>query len=1015
MTMSDFRLHCYRLLQQYPLVKFRRTIAKDHYELRVLLIGSCKHMETIFREILVNGQLLDTDLYLTVMAKNAVTQAKALLSKATEIKNYVRVSCDGKELNVPGAGPIYADIKYLSFGKDEFASEQFLRNVSEEKDAGCHYVVVSTGNSVRNRNCAEALSSVFETGDVISYVQNKKPEESIAADADIFVFGYGKKAACPERLEDIAYNLHYSYMKASNDRASNKRIRETFAEPYNYISNLEAAIHIQEKLECCGIDTSDNYAAAERFAKLMEEEPIVVNRLAALEHRRWMTEKMVNGFVMVPDLRKIYNGPNVTTHNSSEKWHVCLVPCDETSEITPGDWKSDTVNPQLDPLDQISLRIHRKCGEIVDANRELIEEQIAVIKDTAERLFRDNGTVLRAMRSLDLAVSQMLQGKKSAMPIYEGNLQTLLKEISMPDVPTSSYLHQSLTALNDALAPLKEYISCKDYKNQDRILVRQIPFALTHKKQLNLIKLLAQNETDSVFSTCRLEPNLSAFVSVVATHDDYLRVREQISNISRFLQMSYPSIAREYHIILKNDLMAEHFEKIIAIEPESIKIYAVDRIDYNAVSRELADIAKRLHANYIDVTNGSSMLMTCASCAGVPLIACESGRLVDIKNAPEIRYPVPEKVITVKEMFNLSGAVLVEDSDSSVLSDLSGRYKELFEISKNASDWNDFCQYVATYYKNNSKREEDLPELVPGAKRVNKKISLHTDVAAAMTPVFEKLAEHNYIYNLIQTRVMAGQRTVSFEIAGKKTGENVRRILHQCIIAYTPTMTYKVTFSGQKPTITCADLSVRDMYLPEDKREEYKQTLRRLANNNLLIDCVFDSDQQKCSFQFASKDILDVIQLSGKVLEYYIYYSALLDAHFDDVEMGWHFQHSSAEGSAANELDIICTRGISSLFISAKNVSPNNNLKYYIYEISLLSDRFGINAKPVLAMPKVNQFEISAATGEKEFSKEVKAAYTRGVYLLGKECFEDGALGEVLDRIAVGRDDWCDFLKESSV
>ncbi len=37
------------------------------------------------------------------------------------------------------------------------------------------------------------------------------------------------------------------------------------------------------------------------------------------------------------------------------------------------------------------------------------------------------------------------------------------------------------------------------------------------------------------------------------------------------------------------------------------------------------------------------------------------------------------------------------------------------------------------------------------------------------------------------------------------------------------------------------------------------------------------------------------------------------------------------------------------------------------------------------------------------------------VLLLGKECFKGDVLGEVLDRIADGREDWCDFLKVQSI
>ena len=84
--MSDFRLHCYRLLQQYPPVKYRRAVSDDHYELRILLIGSGRRVDTVFREILVNGQLLNTDLYLTVLTKDAAKAADTLLAKSARIK-----------------------------------------------------------------------------------------------------------------------------------------------------------------------------------------------------------------------------------------------------------------------------------------------------------------------------------------------------------------------------------------------------------------------------------------------------------------------------------------------------------------------------------------------------------------------------------------------------------------------------------------------------------------------------------------------------------------------------------------------------------------------------------------------------------------------------------------------------------------------------------------------------------------------------------------------------------------
>ena len=753
----------------------------------------------------------------------------------------------------------------------------------------------------------------------------------------------------------------------------------------------------------------------------MDDNPSIVNRLAALEHRRWMIEKILKGFIQVPTLDLIYSGSDITTHDSSNKWHVCLVPCNETSQITLSDWKSPAKNhPELDPLDQLSLKLHVKCGQISNNNREIIEESLSLIRSSAERIFHGQDQILSCMYSMELAISQMWQNKRSALAIYEGNFHTLFKEASSVNSSSAFHLQQSLSALNDALAPLKEYISFKDYKEQDRLLIRQIPFALTHKKQPVLLKLLAEKETDCLYTTCQLEPHCSVFAGIIASHNDYLNLKETIPNIHKFLNQYYPAVSQEYHMILSDKLAENHADKLKEIAPESIHLHMVNEICYASVSQVLQNIAQSVCADYIDVTNGNPLLMMCANTVGVPIIAHKSDSMVNILNAPEITYPIPKKVITVKEMFELSGSVLMEESDSSILSDLSGQYKKLYNISKNTSNWDAFCKYIAVFYKNQKNNTAALPVLNSSDKLSTKTITLNTDIAASLIPVFDKLTKHGYISCLTETSNLSNQRSISFKIAGDVNGDIVLNKIHQCVTYYTPTTSYKVSFKDQQPMISCSNLLIRDLNLPKDKKAEYRQILDGLASNNLLIDYAVDNSKQndpRFSFQFASKDILSVIQCSGKVLEYYIYYSALLDAHFDDVEMGWHFRHTAAENSADNELDIICTRGISSLFISAKNVSQKkitedaNYLKYVIYEISLLADRFGINAKPALAMPEIDQFQFNDQKQQWEFSKEVKSAYSRGVYLLGKECFKSDVLGEVLDRIADGQEDWCDFLK----
>lgn len=117
--------------------------------------------------------------------------------------------------------------------------------------------------------------------------------------------------------------------------------------------------------------------------------------------------------------------------------------------------------------------------------------------------------------------------------------------------------------------------------------------------------------------------------------------------------------------------------------------------------------------------------------------------------------------------------------------------------------------------------------------------------------------------------------------------------------------------------------------------------------------------------------------------------------------MGWQFNHSNQDDTANNELDVVCTQGAASLFISAKHRSlshfdNSDFLNQICYEVSLLAaDRFGVNAIPVLAAPLVPMFE--GDTGIP--SKYMKQAVRRGVCLLGRECFETDRVAQCLSNI----------------
>lgn len=905
--MTDFKLSCCQLLERYPLHHYRVLSETGRASLSVLLVGSGPHMETILHQVLCGGQLLDTTLRVIVVDPLAAAAADALLQRAPDLGRSVSVFQDGQPLTAPD-GPVLAELRFETADLHPEAMLDVLLSWPE-----CTYVIISTGESGQNQALADVcLQLAAAPGTLIGYVDG----EELVADARCI--GADRGDSYHESLENIAFNLHYAYAKTWNERETFDQILLDFQLPYNYTANMQAAIHIREKLACCGIETQDPKQAAAQFMRLMEERPELVERLTALEHHRWMMDKLLQGYRQAEHCDLFYSGPGVTTHSDAEKWHCCLVPCDDTgkSRLTAADWRAEQPRPELDPLDRLSLQVHRKCGELAQANRPQIDELLHAIRSASPALQREETS-----HQLELAVCQMWQQKRSAIPLYRRELQTLRTAAGGKAVLLARLLDQ----LETALAPLEEYISFKDYKSSARLMIRMIPFALTHQKKPVLLKVMAEQEAVSLFSAWQLEPDALVLLGCASSIAELTRLRARADNISCFLTSSHMPLMPAYHIFVPEHMDGVRKSERGLFRGWNCALHPVANWTLDGLTEALTQALASIHGSYLDVTGGEPLLASAAQAyarrAGMPVFYSRDGKLRDLWNAQEVVYPAPAKGITVREMFALSGAVL-EDSESGKLTDLSTQYRALWKTAWSIPHWALFCTSIAQAYRNALKQAS-------------------------------------------------------------------------------------------------APLYVRDMSLEGEHSEEYGQALKAMAEEGFLHDLVIDGRDERCSFQLASKEILACIQLSGTVLEYYIYYSALLDGHFDDVEMGWQFLHSSGDGSARNEIDVICTKGMTSLFISAKMLGlsqlvgkrANNHLNYILYEISLLADRFGLHAKPVLAAPAVEQFQTNPETGLRELSNTVKAALTRGVYLLGKECFQQDAIGQILDRIAAGQEDWCQFLR----
>ncbi len=1025
--MTDFKLSCCRLFERFPLYNYRMPDEDDKesrvQKLGVLLIGYGSRMDTIFGEVLTNGQLLDTELEVTAAGTNARNTCESLRKKAPYLEHFVRITVDGSVISEPEEADRLATIHFVSTQLTPEAMPEFLL-----EHCSCSYLVISTGNDEKNYALAEACAGfIADHSTLIAYVQKRESDEIevMSPLTEMYSFGSQKEAEYKKQIEKIALNLHFSYAKSQNEHAGTEQILEEFRQPYNYVSNIESAVHIRSKLACCGITDESTADAAEKFSALISADPSVVDRLSVLEHRRWMMEKLLQGYRQVEDLDLIYGQRGVTTHSSGDKWHTCLVSCDPEgkSHILPQDWKfegSVSELTHLDALDQISIRLHRKCGQLARTNRPRVLDLMKTIRGalTGHNAFSE-GTLDTDTR-MEMAISQMYQQKRSAVPLYERAWRALKEAVASEGKLQAFVLNESLDLLDSAVAPLKEFISCKDYKYTDRVFIKRIPFVLSHKISPKLVKLLANENADNLFSVWQLEPESVSFVGFASDSIELMQLRQQANNICGFVSDAGLSPKMDWHILVPEKLADAKKTSRELFKGWKCTLHVVRGsavLNMEALTEVMEGLFDEISADYLDVT-GTDRLFSraaelCAERHELPAFYIKNGNIFNLFNAPELEYDAPGKGLTVAEMFSLSGAV-VEENEGEKLSDLSQSYSAFWKIARDASGWDTFCKFVTAAYNNTDKPHKAFILLNPEDKPVKKSISVRYDVATALIPVLKRLSDCGFIREISIALDGDDQRSISFKAPGAGLAASLRGGLLELCEQYTSSTYFTVKRTGNRVLVMLCDFSVKEMELPEKNKNEYRTMLINLESARIIQNLAMNVSG-KYSFMFSSRDVLNAFQLSGRVLEYFLYYSALLEGHFTDVSMGWKFLHSSAENSAENELDVICTRGTSSLFISAKMVSAsvlktNNKLNYIFYEVSLLADRFGVNAKPVLAAPQLPQFA-EDEQGNRTFSSDVLNALKRGVYLLGTECFRDeAALGRVLDNIMDGREDWCDFL-----
>jgi hypothetical protein len=148
-------------------------------------------------------------------------------------------------------------------------------------------------------------------------------------------------------------------------------------------------------------------------------------------------------------------------------------------------------------------------------------------------------------------------------------------------------------------------------------------------------------------------------------------------------------------------------------------------------------------------------------------------------------------------------------------------------------------------------------------------------------------------------------------------------------------------------------------------------------------------------FVYTNLAVRDCLATEGNILELYIWNEARRTRFFDNVQPNFSF---TWDEGVSNELDVILTKDLTSLIVSAKTAKFN---KEHLYEVKCLTERFSLNSKPVIVYTSTQAVENGKITGSLLAVKN--RARAMGIHLVDLNDLK-GPLGEKLVRIATGQD-----------
>ena len=963
--------------------------------IRILVIGCGLYGRTFLDLCLQIAQLPDFPLSITVLSDTAADKEQ-YLEQRPALSAFFDV--DG---SLEDETESYGTIRFrtVQFSKDTPAENRRELAAYFSEEACPHQVFIATGDDARNTALAADVRSLLAPAgipeDAVAYVvEAKRVAEPVAGCIPVLVNGDTKKHPLTKEFERLAFNTHMLWEKQLN--VDLDKINRDFRKKYNFDSCISYVLSVQYKLYAISVGTGlfgkfclrdadfhklDMYALAEAFQDsgyhIGDRYKKHREALVAAEHRRWLTEKLCQGWTCLDDFTDCMTG---STKNTKQRKHLCIRRSTPGQPLSDGSilhemWDTMTEKDMrergLDPLDVLSVRLHQTY--LHKAHEIQMQSVLHTLHELRDLVQNDNAAAL-AFQEWYVCVLAILERNSKKLGLY-GALKDTFLDAARAAFPVDRYaaIDDMVGKLHKELYPAIGAAAYRDFKKEDTVLIERLPFLLTYTPDISLfVPFTASDDGTALFqnvaAAARINPGTICYLFHMEETREMELFRRSITAVARFLDKKNLHAALDWIITCRDDgydgISAPELEKAVkecSPRVRQVRVYPV------AEKSEIADImrggipvrgrAASGRQALLAEKNGTSLSFLLESAGFYKDIARAGGGTYiekDTWNEPVacdqvsaiFRY-LPHAFITVADMFSLSHA----GSFRSHTPDFSDSYERLWQVyTANTAAWKTLCDTL----KSHTARADILA-------------SFPQDAASAENGTVE------YAYGLPSFCIQAAQKILTCLMKYKilLPGSGVLgQSLQTCRLQLRCRADFRERFDAlfQNPYmlmdpdhihVRCSQRMVNVLFdslivtgLPLAADQE--AILRFLSENRYISQMQRAAREggECVSFSFSSHSVKDLLTDAGRMLEVYTFHSCresrFLEKNFDDVTSGYEVSWGTETGdvSVRSAFDCVLTKGFRTLFVACK-ACWNIEQDYY-YKLACLTRKFGVNTTAVL-------------------------------------------------------------------